>query len=145
MPKTFSMMGNARVMISAMPMPSTGSTARNTSDSRELWRKAMTRAKMSVQGERKAMRVIIMKACCTFVTSVVMRVTRPAVEKWSMFWKENSCTWWNMSWRRLLAKPAEAREANTPPRMPNVRDSSAKMTSRSPSERMTSMFPASIP
>ena len=35
-------------------------------------------------------RILIMYAICTLVTSVVIRVTRLDVEKWSMFLKENS-------------------------------------------------------
>ena len=36
---------------------------------------------MSISGERTSVRMIIMKDCCTFVTSVVRRVIRDAVEK----------------------------------------------------------------
>ena len=71
-----------------MPKPRTGSTARKTRESLALCRKAITRANTSVQGARNAMRVSIMKACCTFVTSVVMRVTRPAVLNLSILEKE---------------------------------------------------------
>ena len=90
MVKTFSMMGNAWVMIRPRPSASSGSTATKTSERLALLRNAMTSANTSVHGERKAMRVSIMNACCTFVTSVVMRVTRPAVENLSMFENENS-------------------------------------------------------
>ena len=49
-------------------------------------------AKMNISGARIAMRMIIMKAICTLPMSVVMRVTRDAVEKRSMFSNEKSCT-----------------------------------------------------
>ena len=90
MPNTFSMMGKDLTMIHAMPKPSTGSTATNTRESLALCRKAMMRANTRVQGARKAMRTTIMKACWTLVTSVVMRVTRPAVENLSILEKEKS-------------------------------------------------------
>ena len=49
--------------------------------------KVMNSAKKSMTGARKAMRVIIWKAFCTLLTSVVRRVTRLAVENLSMLLK----------------------------------------------------------
>ena len=50
--------------------------------------KAMMRANTRWTGARTHIRSIIWKAFCKLVTSVVMRVTRPAVENLSMLEKE---------------------------------------------------------
>lgn len=52
--------------------------------------KAMTTEKMSIRGARTAVRISIMYAICTLVTSVVILVTSDEEEKRSMFWKANS-------------------------------------------------------
>lgn len=52
---------------------------------------AITRLMMSISGGRMAMRMIIWYAFCMFVTSVVRRVMRPAVEYLSML--ENEYVW----------------------------------------------------
>ena len=66
---------------SASPRPSTGRTKRNIQAMRPPMTKAMMKAKTSISGERIAVRMTIMKANCTFVTSVVIRVTREEVRK----------------------------------------------------------------
>ena len=48
----------------------------------------MTKLNTRVRGERTAMRMIIMKAICTLVMSVVIRVTRPGTLNLSMLEKE---------------------------------------------------------
>ena len=53
---------------------------------------AILSAKTSMNGQRTAMRITIMKAFCTFVTSVVRRVTRLDVENLSILAKEKPCT-----------------------------------------------------
>ena len=60
----------------------------NTSDSGPPMTTAMNIANTRCTGARTHMRRIIWKAFCTLVTSVVMRVTRPAVENLSMLEKE---------------------------------------------------------
>ena len=45
-----------------------------------------------MKGALIAIRINIMNACCTLVTSVVKRVTRLDVENLSILAKENSCT-----------------------------------------------------
>lgn len=50
----------------------------------------MMRAQTMEMGAFAATRSIIMTAFCTFMTSVVMRVTRLLVENLSMFAKEKS-------------------------------------------------------
>ena len=51
----------------------------------------ITTENMSINGARTAMRISIMNAFCTLLTSTVRRVTRPAVENLSIFAKEKSC------------------------------------------------------
>ena len=46
------------------------------------------KASTSMKGERMAVRMSIMYAICTFMTSVVMRVTRDELEKRSITAKE---------------------------------------------------------
>ena len=48
----------------------------------------MAKLKTKVRGERTAIRMTIIKACCTLVISVVRRVTRLETENLSMFSKE---------------------------------------------------------
>ena len=49
---------------------------------------AITVEKMSIKGERIAVRMIIIKDICTFAISVVIRVTRDEEENLSIFSKE---------------------------------------------------------
>ena len=56
--------------------------------SRPPMAKPMINEKISISGPRMATRMIIMKAICTFTTSVVIRVTRLDTENLSMFSKE---------------------------------------------------------
>lgn len=66
-----------------------GITTRKTSASLGLMVKVSTHAQISMMGQRTAMRMIIIKAICTLVTSVVRRVMIPPVENLSMLEKEN--------------------------------------------------------
>ena len=85
-------MGWAWRMMMNRPTARNGVTHRKMAASCGLMRKAITKEKTSITGARKSMRLRIWKAICTLVTSVVMRVTRLAVEKRSMLEKEKSCT-----------------------------------------------------
>ncbi len=89
-------------------------------------------AKTSIRGERTAVRMIIIKAICTLVTSVVRRVTREEVENLSMFENEKLWTLANRSCRRFRAKPAPAEAANQPERMPQLMEPMAISTSSAP-------------
>ena len=60
----------------------------NTSDNGPPMPTAMNSANTRCTGARTHMRSIIWNAFCTLVTSVVIRVTRPAVENLSMLEKE---------------------------------------------------------
>ena len=66
------------------------------------------------------------------VTSVVSLVTRPEVLNLSILEKLNVWMFSYMAFLRFLAKPAEAREPNCPPRMPNVRLSRADSSISTP-------------
>ena len=52
----------------------------------------MMTAKRNISGARTAMRMHIMNAICTLLTSVVMRVTSEAEENLSIFSKAKPCT-----------------------------------------------------
>ena len=73
--------GNARVPMKIKNAASTGMAKANTTASSAFRRTAIMVAAMSISGERTSVRMIIIKDCCTFVTSVVRRVIRDAVEK----------------------------------------------------------------
>ena len=82
--------------------------------------------KISMRGERIAPRMIIMNAIWTFVTSVVMRVTREAEEKRSMFSNENSCTRAKRSRLRFFANPEDALAAVNPAAPPHAMETRAR-------------------
>ena len=75
---------------------------------------------------------IIMTAFCTFMTSVVMRVTRLLVENLSMFAKEKSWMRLNIPSLRFRESPAAARVELRPATVPSTRHNSAKSSSRRP-------------
>ena len=93
---------------------------RKISASRGLMRRVSTQAQISMMGDRTAMRMIIMKAIITLVTSVVRRVMMPLVENLSMLAKENFWTFLYISRRRFRAKPVEALAPNRPDRPPQI-------------------------
>ena len=64
--------------------------------------------------------MIIWNAFCRLVTSVVIRVTRPAVENLSMLEKENRWMFSYIASRRLPAKPVDASAAKRPAKMPRA-------------------------
>ena len=80
----------AERMIRYNTKPSTGMATINTRDSLALRVNAMIREKIIIIGALTSVRMIIMYAICTFVISVVIRVTRLAVENLSIFWNEKS-------------------------------------------------------
>ena len=90
-----------------------------------LMSRHITMLQISINGALRAMRRHIWKAICKLVTSVVIRVTRPAVLNLSMLEKENVWMFSNMLCRRLQAKPEEAEAANRPARMPKARPKKA--------------------
>ena len=64
-----------------MTIPKNTSATRYTQDSLALMIKVIVMAVTSITGARISIRIIIWNAFCTLVTSVVRRVTSPAVEK----------------------------------------------------------------
>ena len=79
---------------------------------------AMMMAPISMPGARSIIRSPIIIRFCTWVMSLVSRVTREPVEKLSMFWKENFCTFRKQSFRRSAPKLMDAFAANHAPPMP---------------------------
>lgn len=92
----------------------------------------MMRAQTMEMGAFAATRSIIMTAFCTFMTSVVMRVTRLLVENLSMFAKEKSWMRLNIPSLRIRESPAAARVELRPATVPSTRHNSAKSSSRRP-------------
>ncbi len=72
-------------------MPKIGITARKISEISWLMRKDITMAKISMAGQRIRVRMIIIKAFCTLLTSVVKRVTSPALLNLSILENEYTC------------------------------------------------------
>ena len=89
--------------------------------SRESMTRHMTMERTSRNGARTVTRKICWNAFCRLLTSVVMRVTRPAAENLSI--SENEKRWMlrYIAFRRLLAKPLDAYDAKRPARMPKAR------------------------
>ena len=106
---------------------------------------AATRENSSVSGARTAMRVIIWKEFCTLVTSVVRRVTRPAVENLSILAKEKRWMFSYMAFRRFAPKPVEAWLARWAQATPKNRLTSASPIIIRPYFTRADMFPASMP
>ena len=105
----------------------------------------MMNEKMIIRGERIAVRIIIMNAICTLLTSVVIRVTSDADENLSMFSNEKSCTRRKRLRRRFRANPADAVAQVEPAHAPNRSEKKASTTSTMPHFTMTSSpQPASI-
>jgi hypothetical protein len=79
------------------------------------------------------------------VTSVVMRVTRPAVLNLSILENENRWIFSYIPSRRLQAKPEAALAAKVPARAPQARLQNAMASIRPPYWSTLVIFPASIP
>ena len=70
------------------PMVSSGMVNRKIIASRPPMMNPMAKEKTSIRGQRMATRIIIIYAICTFIISVVIRVTKLDTENLSMFSKE---------------------------------------------------------
>ena len=95
-------------------------------------RKDITVAKMIMTGARITMRIIIIKDCCTFMTSVVSLVTMDGVENLSIFSKEKDWMRSNMSFLRFLDSPVTASADAIPLPAPHTSDAIASRTSTRP-------------
>ena len=102
--------------------PRTGMANRNTMESFAFCFTAIIVAQTSIMGERKAIRMNIMNAFCTFVTSVVSLVVSEAVENLSTFAKEKSCTLRKSALLRFFAKPIAATALKRAARAPKQRE-----------------------
>ena len=117
----------------------------NTMASSAFRRTAMTVAAMSISGARTSVRMTIMKDCCTFVTSVVRRVTSEAVENLSTLANEKPCTLRKRPARRFFAKPALASAANHPESAPMERERHAMAIISRPRRKMNETSPLAMP
>ena len=70
------------------PMHSRGIVNRKMTASRPPMTNPIINEKISIRGQRIATRITIINAICTFMISVVIRVTRLETENLSMFSKE---------------------------------------------------------
>ena len=95
-------------MIRASPMASTTTATAKIELSDGLMVRHITTLMMSIIGGRTAMRMIIWNAFWILVTSVVIRVIRPAVENLSIFAKEKVWILSYMLRRRFAANPVDA-------------------------------------
>ena len=100
-------------------------TIKKISAKRGWIRKVITMALTSMIGALTQIRIDIWNACCTFITSVVILVTSPAVENLSILEKENVCIFSYMACLRFMAKPELALDAVLPDSTPNHRASMA--------------------
>ena len=69
---------------------SRGNATRNTRLSFKLMETASTRAETSITGARTSSRILIIRDICSILQSLVRRVTREAVENFSILRKENA-------------------------------------------------------
>ena len=118
---------------------------RNTMVSERLTMEAMISAKTRWTGARTHMRSIIWNAFCRLVTSVVIRVTRPAVEYLSMLENEKCWMFSYIASRRLPAKPVDAVAANLPASTPSSRAMAATRKVSRPYLTTAFISPFSIP
>ena len=105
----------------------------------------MAKLNINVSGDLTATLITIMKAICTSVISVVIRVTSPGTLNLSMLENENVCILEYIASLKFAAKPAEALAEYLPAKAPNVRLKKAMSTIRAPRPYTTGIFPASSP
>ena len=109
-----------------------GMAARNTPTRRELIRSAMSVAHTSMTGARTMMRITIMKAIWTLLTSEVSLITREAVLNRSVLEKENPWIFPKRPRRISLPNPMLAMEENREETAPQTRASNAINTISAP-------------
>ena len=83
-------------------------------------------------GERKAGRMPAATEFCMVVTSLVRRVTREELLKWSVLAKENCCSFANSALRISAPSPWPHRAENMAEPWPSTREIRAKRTICSP-------------
>ena len=95
-----------------------------------------TRADTSITGARTSSRIPIISVICMALTSLVSRVTREAVENFSMLENANSWMWSYSARRRLAPNPWPATEDSTAAPSPRARETMAMATITPPWRRM---------
>ncbi|MPM45905.1 hypothetical protein SDC9_92597 [bioreactor metagenome] len=118
---------------------------RNTRESCLLSPMARTRAATSMTGARTSSRMPIIRVICMELTSLVRRVTRDAVENFSMLEKEKLCTRAYSAARRFAPKPMPAREENAALPRPNASAISAMTTISKPLRTIKSVSALATP
>ena len=88
---------------------------------------AITTENISMNGLLTAILMIIWKAICTLLISVVSLVTILEVENWSMLSKEKFWTFLNTSCLRFFANPVDATAPNLADSAPPSRDTRAQI------------------
>ena len=78
----------------------------------------------------------IIRDIWSILQSLVRRVTKDAVENFSMLRKEYSWMWLYWAWRRLAPNPCPAREERKAAEMPRAMDTRAIRTISAPRFRM---------
>ena len=129
--------GPTLVTIQARIAARMGVVIRKTMVSLALSKNAMPSPMNSMTGLRTKGRRPVATALSMTVTSVVMRVTRDGVEKWSRLAKSNCCSLRYSASRRAAAKPLAARAANLAYSRPVIRASTAQMIILLPCSIMT--------
>jgi len=85
-----------------------------------------------ITGERNPGRMPVEREFCMVVTSLVSLVTRDELLKWSVFAKENCCSFANSALRISAPTPWPHRAENMAEPCPSTRDIRAKSTICSP-------------
>ena len=132
-------------MISATEIKRIGVVTAKTNDSERLMRIAMITENTSISGARIRSLIPMVQIICSWVTSLVSRVVRDAVEKVSMFLKENSWTFSNSAQRKFAANPAPAKALNREFPMAATIQISATAIIAIPVVQTICMFPPWIP
>ena len=89
-------------------------------------------AETSITGARTSSRIPIMRVICKLFTSLVSRVTREAVENFSILEKAKDWIWSYSALRRFAPKPWPARADKAALPRPKPRETSARPTIKKP-------------
>ena len=93
-------------------------------------------AETSITGARTKRRMPIISVICILLTSLVKRVTKDAVENFSMLEKANSWMWSYSAVRRLAPKPWPATAENAALPRPKDKETMAIRTMSTPFFKM---------
>ena len=107
-------------MIKNNPNPTSGMSPIKMKAIKPPLMNAITAENIIISGALTTIRIIIAKAICTCETSVVILVTKEAIENLSILANENVCNFSYKSCLKLVAKPTEAFAAVLPPKIPHA-------------------------